>query len=341
MRLPKDKEPFRTPSPTHFFFHAGYDKQTHSSCGVAIGMHVRRYQPQYITRVTMATGKIQGRGLMIRYRRGRQDVALFSLYYPTRGKGKGAIAIQKALSAELTSWFNEQMNRLPSRCLPIVGTDLNSTCAEDSTFPYISGPCEADHDGINYGIIKPVLKVHGLVLANTYFNAGITYYGIDHNVRKRIDYIIVPAAVLDNINECMVSWRKGKRLQHIRCVAPKDHYPLTLDFQHSYESIHQRPRHKQPNRESCNAMLLYGHRREEFVGSVEEALEKHMDTFGQWEFEGNVDMINAGIMQILNNVATKMLTEAPGYTEDKGSTFNMSEQVGKLLEERRRAKEEE
>eukprot|EP00959_Pyramimonas_sp_CCMP1952_P078834 1648115-Pyramimonas_sp.AAC.1 len=73
-------------------------------------------------------------------------------------------------------------------------------------------------------------------------------------------------------------------------------------------------------------MLLYGHRREEFVGSVEEALEEHMDTFGQWEFESNVDMINAGLMQIINNVATRMLTEAPGYTEDKGSTFNMSAQ---------------
>ena len=61
-----------------------------------------------------------------------------------------------------------------------------------------------------------------------------------------------------------------------------------------------------------------------FLGNKEGfQLKDLMEEFCQWEYEGNVDMINAGLMQTINNVATELTTQAPGYTEAKEDTFNM------------------
>eukprot|EP00959_Pyramimonas_sp_CCMP1952_P313090 6553391-Pyramimonas_sp.AAC.1 len=284
----------------HFYYHAGHSASSNGSCGVTIGLHAKRYKPQYVIRVAAPKGRLKGRGLMIRYR---------------RGKGKGAAAYQRTVSQELSTWLHEQMNRLPSRCVPIIGTDLNSTCGADYMEPSISGDCEEDKHGVNYGIVGPTLTAHNMAMANTFYEAGVTYYGIADNVRKRIDFIIVPRAILQNTQECMVAWRKGKALQHIRCAGPKDHYPVVLSFFHSYERVHQQKGPRKPNAEACNAMLLYGYQRERFIQQVEAQLQAKMELFEQWEFEGNVDMINAGMMQCIDRVARAQLRDTPGYTE--------------------------
>eukprot|EP00959_Pyramimonas_sp_CCMP1952_P424967 8901272-Pyramimonas_sp.AAC.1 len=70
-----------------------------------------------------------------------------------------------------------------------------------------------------------------------------------------------------------------KRLTYINCVAPKDHYPLTVAFMHSYEHIHMRLQRFEPNREACNAMLFRGNQKENSITRVEAALEPHMNVF--------------------------------------------------------------
>eukprot|EP00959_Pyramimonas_sp_CCMP1952_P004417 92508-Pyramimonas_sp.AAC.1 len=139
----------------------------------------------------------------------------------------------------------------------------------------------------------------------------------------------------------MVSWRKGQRLQHIRCASAKDHFPLQVPFYHTF--VHQRhaKRVVKPNVEACNAMLLYGYQREAFITRVEDRLSQNKNQFEQWESEGNVDQINAGMMECINEVSVGMLKSTPGYTETKESNFSLSREVSSLLARRRAAKEDE
>eukprot|EP00959_Pyramimonas_sp_CCMP1952_P155564 3254348-Pyramimonas_sp.AAC.1 len=167
---------------------------------------------------------------------------------------------------------------------------------------------------MNYGIITLVLKAHNFILMKSFFQARVTYFGIVEDCRKRIDYIILPRATLDNVQECMVSWRKGQRLQHIRCTSAKDHFPVQVSFYHTFEYQQYVKKVCKPNAETCNAMLLYGHQREAFIKRVEDRLSQHQNQFEQWEYEGTVDQIDAGMMECVGDVANEMLTTAPGYT---------------------------
>eukprot|EP00959_Pyramimonas_sp_CCMP1952_P345142 7228083-Pyramimonas_sp.AAC.1 len=66
-----------------------------------------------------------------------------------------------------------------------------------------------------------------------------------------------------------------------------------------------------------------------------------MELFEQWEFEGNVDMINAGMMQWIDGVARAQLRDTPGYSEKVEDSFNQCREVRELLRHRRLAKEQE
>eukprot|EP00959_Pyramimonas_sp_CCMP1952_P312886 6549288-Pyramimonas_sp.AAC.1 len=67
---------------------------------------------------------------------------------------------------------------------------------------------------------------------------------------------------------------------------------------HTYE-YQTKPRMLKYSQEACNAVLLYGTGRRQFVAQVEERLSEHKQQFEEWEMAGDVDQLNAGIMQIV------------------------------------------
>ena len=201
----------------------------------------------------------------------------------------------------------------------------------------MSGSIAPAAEGPNFRSIKPTLQAHDLVLANTYFDAGATYYGISSKVMKRIDYLVCPRSMVQNIEECFVSMNKGRRLQHIRCAAPKDHFPIYTTFWHTFE-YKAKTKTLSYNKEACNAVLLYGTGRPQFVAKVEERLAQHRNKFEEWEYEGDVDQLNAGIMQIIQEVSAEHLNEVPGYVEKREDTLAESTKPKDLLMRRRKAK---
>eukprot|EP00959_Pyramimonas_sp_CCMP1952_P309677 6480599-Pyramimonas_sp.AAC.1 len=175
------------------FSHSGFGKGSSHACGVAVALHRHCYAEQRIVRV--ADGKnrlLQGRVLMVRYKRRRQDLAIASLYYLARGKGRGAVAEQKSIASELTTCLHDQLSSLPARCLPLIGTDLNFTCGMDGGGTPVSGHYSADVEGPSFRTVKPILQAHDLVSASAYFDVGATYNGISSQVVKRINCLACP-----------------------------------------------------------------------------------------------------------------------------------------------------
>eukprot|EP00959_Pyramimonas_sp_CCMP1952_P401449 8411710-Pyramimonas_sp.AAC.1 len=82
--------------------------------------------------------------------------------------------------------------------------DLNSECGLDET-SQVTGAIMPAAEGPNFRSIKPTLQAHDLVLANTYFDAGATYYGISSKVVRRIDFLACPRSMIQNVEECFVS----------------------------------------------------------------------------------------------------------------------------------------
>eukprot|EP00959_Pyramimonas_sp_CCMP1952_P301982 6319258-Pyramimonas_sp.AAC.1 len=56
--------------------------------------------------------------------------------------------------------------------------DLNSTCGKQQRLCPDCGEEDSEVDGPNVVSFRPVLRVHALVFANTFSQAGPTYWGV-------------------------------------------------------------------------------------------------------------------------------------------------------------------
>ena len=89
---------------TAYLLHAGHGEGSNRVCGIAIGLHKSRSPLEYVVQVTAGRGVLQGRALMVRCRRGRQDMAALSLCFPARGTGRGAVQKQRDTCLAMVQW---------------------------------------------------------------------------------------------------------------------------------------------------------------------------------------------------------------------------------------------
>eukprot|EP00959_Pyramimonas_sp_CCMP1952_P157846 3300550-Pyramimonas_sp.AAC.1 len=113
----------------HVFWHAGHGEGSNRACGVAIGFHKRTFT----------------KGVS----RGRQDMAIFSLYFPPRVRGKGAVQRQREVCQAVGAWVQQQMDSLPAGCIPVLGIDHNSTCGKPQGLRPVCGEEDPEADGQN------------------------------------------------------------------------------------------------------------------------------------------------------------------------------------------------
>ena len=89
--------------------------------------------------------------------------------------------------------------------------------------------------------------------------------------------------------------------------------------------------------EACSAVLLHGHKRDILLQSIGGQLNFGMPDLQEWAHSGDVDLINAGLMQIVGGCAAQVLASTPGYDSDD-TNITKSKQLSSLLHQRRSAK---
>eukprot|EP00974_Lingulodinium_polyedra_P119460 11171237-Lingulodinium_polyedra.AAC.1 len=220
----------------HLEYSAGWERgpNTNRSCGCSVMVH-NKYKMEEVKEIRTPPARLAGRAIMVRVKDRACEWALFSIYFPPKPCRGGLKVTYRNTVAALTGWLHSELERLPARVVPLIGTDLNDGLGMVKQLGV--GWRQEDHTGFGRGAMergdyaamkfKEVLASHYLYAYNTRRWSGYTYFGT-HGQRKVIDYVVGPASLCNQIAHCGTLGRLGSRHQLINTLDRRDHLPLGL-----------------------------------------------------------------------------------------------------------------
>lgn len=226
---------------------------------------------------------LRGRFGAVRTKRGTSlDATFVSMYAPPAGTG------QDSEAAKLLDYAAKFMYGLPSRTWSIVGMDANCRlgCAEAGDVDAVRvssavGLCEPDAEGDRGAQFRRFLEAQHLVAVNTFFPAGRTYYSALQASSSRIDFLVLPRGLLNQVRTCVVDHQIGDQLQLIPSVYRADHRPLvvTVGLELGFGGLQRQQQQGQPQKqqwrqEAISRMVITAEGRAFFLQAVEGALEE-------------------------------------------------------------------
>ena len=179
-----------------------------------VAFHERRFGLKHVVDLIHADRSlIAGRVGAVRVRSGRVDQCLISIYMPVRHSAQYKKVLCSQIVQEICKWLDKVLSKLPARCIPIIGIDLNdrvgkhrvghkdfsNTCDQCSTI----GPFAQDREGITAHTFRHIAMKHGLAFANTYHKSHATVYGPGYC--STIDFVLIPKTLLAEVSKCQAS----------------------------------------------------------------------------------------------------------------------------------------
>jgi len=208
---------------------AGYGKNANSHAGSLIALNRIWWHKKHISSFAYTTGRIQGRGLAVRLKRGQGDwMPVAACAAPFQGQ-------VARVTADLFDWLTRLYLRCPARLLPILAGDLNShvgmvytqgrwqTPGSNSI-----GPCGAEKENAQGKLLRNFCDKHGLAAINTgqTSGSGKSYWNSNGRATSRPSYIVVPQSKKDQFTKCTVRKNLGYRVQCSESSLQIDHSPL-------------------------------------------------------------------------------------------------------------------
>ena len=120
--------------------------------------------------------------------------------------------------------LQQTLHGLPARTRVWLLGDFNAHIGHDLCSPSV-GTFEPEASNDNGFNIAHLCAATGLALANTFHNAGSTWWSPDGNTSHRLDYIAIPIAFRRRVAHCRVNKNFGQRWQ---TAAVRDHWPLEV-----------------------------------------------------------------------------------------------------------------
>jgi hypothetical protein len=199
---------------------------SNKSCGISIGIRNKTIKAKCIHEVMTPPKPLQGRMGGLRIVNNYYDIAPIGIYFPPKTYGsldrKHYMCTVDALCKELDKW----LCKLPARCIPIIGTDLN-----DQLYRW---PASPQSGGMNIDAIEmyaanafhTVLAKHRLTAVNTIIGlAEHTYFGARST--SMIDYTCMPADCTERIKACKLLHKIAHQLAPFEKVNKfMDHKPI-------------------------------------------------------------------------------------------------------------------
>ena len=93
------------------------------------------------------------------------------------------------------------------------------------------GECQPGIQGEAGDRLRAIMKLNKLCAVNTFHNAGMTFWS-HHGSRTKIDYKLIPQALLPRVVLCRVDARLARRVQLINAATIIDHLPLRVEFRY-------------------------------------------------------------------------------------------------------------
>ena len=179
-----------------FIVEAGWreGRDTNRSAGVSLWLG-KTFLKAKIKQVQVPPAHLAGRGLALRVQSGNQDLQIIVAYFPPRPPPllRTMANYERAVSSLLT-WIIQVLAATPSRCMPIVMTDLNSPLKQRMDIDSV-GPLSSKLTSFAGIEMAEAMHQLNMIALNTFKGTGDnTYYG-DKN-SYHIDFIFVPKATL-------------------------------------------------------------------------------------------------------------------------------------------------
>jgi exonuclease III len=206
-------------------------EHVNASCGVAIALKKRRFKLSQIREVYVPPWELQGRVGAVRVQTSSKlSWFICTLYLPPCRDASDKITVQKILQ-----WLENQLQTLPRRCLPMIGTDANgrtgytTTSIKAELTKYAVGNYNQEFQNYNGQQFSELCQRQRLVLVNTFRQEGAGPTWFHPGRATRIDYIAIPAGLLSCVSACRPWYRTGQRIQASSAMRLMDHVPLVMD----------------------------------------------------------------------------------------------------------------
>lgn len=209
--------------------------QSNKSAGCAILLRRRTFKGAKVMDIRWPDFELSGSGGMLRVKGQEVDIGLIAGYFPPWAAKRSEQDKWQQTLKGLVGWTSSAARRLPSRCTPVTGVDLN-----DDLDPEVPANLP------DYRYIHRVAEGCRMVLAGKLF-AGMlqecdmmevsgmqgkhqpTYYsGAQAGRTSRIDFLAVPTSCRGAITSARPLRRIGRSLQAIQARRPVDHVPVLL-----------------------------------------------------------------------------------------------------------------
>ena len=213
----------------------GYGPKSNAHAGVSIALKHKKFSEDTVVLVDAPRDpKLQGRAGLVRVKSGSADFAILSVYLPPCFADNSIRRVWHSVM----QWVSKSLDKLPSRCLPILCLDANSrvgkvACARGVAIDTSDavGQCEPELETPAGHAFKTFLEGQFMSGANTYFSAGKTFYPTSLASKpSRVDYGCLPGSAVEasRVSSCLVNEEAGDCLQLIRGHARADHRPLQM-----------------------------------------------------------------------------------------------------------------
>ena len=134
---------------SHFHCCFGFPKGSNKSCGISFMLRRSRFdERKVVSAVSPDHDDIMSRVAIMRYKNGRENIALLGTYFPPRPTGAVQQKEYWRVCDLMLSWIREQTQRLPSRCMLLSYGDINDDlglCKQGSNFVDVRSPCIGDN----------------------------------------------------------------------------------------------------------------------------------------------------------------------------------------------------
>eukprot|EP00959_Pyramimonas_sp_CCMP1952_P455727 9472008-Pyramimonas_sp.AAC.1 len=290
-----------------------------TGCAVCLG---RAYREKDIVQTWAAPVQCAGRGVAVRVKRGAQDLVLGSLYFPPQPSKKGQAGSYYATVQALIRWWNDVLNSLPSRTLPIFYSDLN----DGMGLSKIAGQWEevvSSAIGKTRGReqrrrgageeVRKLLDQHGMCAPATFRAREYTYFSCTNPSRpSMIDYLYLPQGYHERVIHCHTLRTLGAQVQAVRGLPPRDHVPLYLEVQY-VKDPRQLPPPAEPRMNTSALMMAvrYGHGKAAFLRDLAAELESNEEQLLELTHTGAPDQVFEAYERTFTTVGLRHFQRAP------------------------------
>jgi len=241
---------------------------------------------------------------------------------PTADRGN------RAAIAACLQWLSYQIEQLPRRIVVVIGGDFNSHLAPvPGACPLLGrsaiGTCESHRRRWNAPLIESFMNRFGLVATNTDLPPGGRTWANGWGAENRIDCVLAPEALLDNVVRCQTWEKSALSIQARPARTLHDHAPVVLSFRYR-QGVQCRA--DEPSFRWNYDMLWVAAKSEQdphaFGAAIEVSRQQEAPT-EQWRYlqeQGDVDRMWVMLNRALARAALVKFQKLPQPIADYGST---------------------